>query len=36
MDVPLWVWAAASTAIVAALLVDLLVFHRDAHAVLDA
>ena len=33
MDVPLWVWAAASTAIVAALLIDLLVFHRDAHEV---
>jgi len=33
MDVPLWVWAAASTAIVAVLLIDLLVFHRDAHEV---
>jgi tellurite resistance protein TerC len=33
MDVPLWVWVAASTAIVAALLIDLLVFHRDAHVV---
>jgi tellurite resistance protein TerC len=33
MNVPLWVWAATSTAIVVALLIDLLVFHRDAHEV---
>ena len=33
MDVPLWVWAAVVLTIVAALLVDLLVFHRDAHEV---
>ena len=33
MDVPVWIWAAVVASIVAALLVDLLVFHRDAHAV---
>jgi tellurite resistance protein TerC len=33
LDVPLWVWATVVLAIVAALLVDLLVFHRDAHEV---
>jgi tellurite resistance protein TerC len=33
MDVPLWAWLAVSAVIVAVLLVDLLVFHRDAHDV---
>jgi tellurite resistance protein TerC len=33
MDVPLWAWLAVSGVIVAVLLVDLLVFHRDAHDV---
>jgi tellurite resistance protein TerC len=33
VDVPLWIWAAVVASIVVALLVDLLVFHRDAHAV---
>jgi TerC family integral membrane protein len=33
LDVPLWVWAAVVSTIVAGLLVDLLVFHRDAHEV---
>ena len=33
MAVPLWIWAAVVASIVAALLIDLLVFHRDAHAV---
>ena len=33
MDVPLWAWVAVSTVIVAVLLVDLLVLHREAHEV---
>ena len=33
MDVPLWAWVAVSAVIVAVLLVDLLVLHRDAHEV---
>ena len=33
MDVPLWAWVAVLAVIIAALLVDLLVFHREAHAV---
>lgn len=33
MDVPLWAWAAVSAVIVAVLLVDLFVFHREAHEV---
>ena len=33
MNVPIWVWAATVALIVVALLVDLLVFHRDAHEV---
>ena len=33
MDVPLWAWVAVSAVIVAVLLVDLLVLHREAHEV---
>ena len=33
MDVPIWAWAAVIGAILAMLLLDLLVFHRDAHEV---
>src|SRR5689334_2530357 len=33
MDVPIWAWLAVVAAIVAMLLFDLLVFHRDAHEV---
>ncbi len=33
MDVPLWAWVAVSALILAVLLVDLLVFHRQAHQV---
>ena len=33
MSVPLWAWVAVVGAIVAALLLDLFVFHRDAHEV---
>jgi len=33
MDVPLWAWAAVSALIVAVLLADLLVFHREAHEI---
>ncbi len=33
MDVPLWLWFAVVGAITVALLLDLLVFHRDAHEV---
>ena len=33
MDVPLWAWAAISAFIVVVLLVDLFVFHREAHEV---
>jgi tellurite resistance protein TerC len=33
MDVPFWVWSVVVAGIVVALLVDLLVFHRDAHEV---
>src|SRR4051794_35528263 len=33
MDVPLWAWFAVVAGVVALLLIDLLVFHRDAHEV---
>jgi tellurite resistance protein TerC len=33
MDVPIWAWAAIIVAIVAMLLVDLLVVHREAHTI---
>ena len=33
MDVPIWAWAAVTGAILAMLLLDLLVFHRNAHEV---
>jgi tellurite resistance protein TerC len=33
MDVPIWAWAAVVGAILAMLLLDLLVFHRNAHEV---
>ncbi len=33
MSIPLWAWAALAAAIVALLLVDLLLLHRDAHAI---
>ncbi len=33
MDVPLWAWAAVSALIVAVLLADLLIFHRQAHEI---
>ena len=33
MDVPLWAWGAVGALIVAMLLLDLFVFHREAHEV---
>lgn len=33
MDVPIWVWTLSVGLVLAALLVDVLVSHRDAHAV---
>ncbi len=33
MSIPLWAWAALAAAIVLMLLVDLLLLHRDAHAI---
>jgi len=32
MDVPFWAWAATAAVIVGMLLLDLLVFHRNAQA----